>query len=114
MTRTLLKSKLHRAVITEANVDYEGSISIPEDLMLAADLWDGEKVLVASITTGARLETYVIPGPAGSGEIVIRGGAAHLIQKGHLTTIMAFGQSVEPIQPKRLLLDAKNRIVRLG
>jgi aspartate 1-decarboxylase len=114
MIRTLLKSKLHRAVITEANVDYEGSISIPEDLMLAADLWDGEKVIVASITTGARLETYVIPGPAGSGAIVIRGGAAHLIQQGHLTTIMAFAQSVEPIQPKRLLLDAKNRIVRVG
>ena len=114
MIRTLLKSKLHRAVITEANVDYEGSISVPDDLMLAAVLWDGEKVLVASITTGARLETYVIPGPAGSGEIVIRGGAAHLIQKGHLTTIMAFAQSAEPIQPKRLLLDANNCIQRVG
>lgn len=111
MIRMLLKSKLHRAVITDAQVDYEGSISIPEDLMLAADLWDGEKVIVASITSGARLETYVIPAPAGSGEIIIRGGAAHRIQAGHRVTIMAFAQSVEPIQPRRLVLDEENQIV---
>jgi aspartate 1-decarboxylase len=109
--RTLLKSKLHRAAITDANVDYEGSIKIPTDLMAKADLWDGEKVLVTSITNGARLETYVIPGEAGSGEIVVNGAAAHLINKGHRVTIMAWGQSEKHIKPKRLLLDAKNQIV---
>jgi aspartate 1-decarboxylase len=114
MLRTLLKSKLHRALITDANVGYEGSITIPEDLMQAADLWVGERVLVASITTGARLETYVIPGPAGSGEIVINGGAAHLIGKGHLVTIMAWATTSEPIDSIRLLMDSKNNIIREG
>lgn len=109
--RTLLKSKLHRATVTDANVNYEGSISIPTDLMKAADLWDGEKVLVTSISNGARLETYVIPGKDKSGEIVINGAAAHLINTGHIVTIMAFGQSDQPIEPKRLLMDDKNRIV---
>lgn len=111
MLRTLLKSKIHRATVTDANVNYEGSISIPTDLMNAADLWDGEKVLVTSISNGARLETYVIPGQDKSGEIVINGAAAHLINTGHIVTIMAFGQSEKPIVPKRLLMDDKNRIV---
>jgi len=109
--RTLLKSKLHRACVTDANINYEGSITIPTDLMRAADLWDGEKVLVTSITNGARLETYVIPGPEGSGQIVVNGAAAHLINAGHRVTIMAWGQSDQPISPKRLLLDEKNAIV---
>ena len=71
MFREVLKSKLHRAMITGSDVDYEGSIEIPTDLMAAADLWAGEKVLVASITTGNRLETYVLAGQAGTGHIVI-------------------------------------------
>ena len=109
--RTVLKSKLHRAHVTDANVNYEGSITIPTDLMEAADLWDGEKVLVTSVTSGARLETYVIPGPAGSGQIVINGAAAHLINTGHCVTIMAWGLSAEPVKPLRLLLDDQNKIV---
>lgn len=113
MQRLLLKSKIHRARITDANVDYEGSITIPQDLMLAADLWDGEQVLVASITNGARLETYVIPGPAGNGQIVINGGAAHLIGKGQIVAIMAFALSASPIPAKKLLVDAANRIIRV-
>lgn len=112
MLRTQLKSKLHRAFITDANVGYEGSITIPEDLMSAADLWEGEKVLVASITNGARLETYVIPGPFGSGQIVVNGGAAHMIGKGHLVTIMAWGTSEVAIKPRRLLLNAENQMIR--
>lgn len=111
MLRTLLKSKIHRATVTDANVNYEGSISIPTDLMKAADLWDGEKVLVTSISNGARLETYVIPGRDKSGEIVINGAAAHLINTGHVVTIMAFGHSETPVEPKRLLMDEKNRVV---
>ena len=109
--RTLLKSKIHRATVTDANVNYEGSISIPTDLMKAADLWDGEKVLVTSISNGARLETYVIPGKNKSGEIVINGAAAHLINTGHLITIMAWAQSKKKVKPTRILLDAKNRVV---
>jgi aspartate 1-decarboxylase len=108
--RTLLKSKIHRATVTDANVNYEGSISIPTDLMKAADLWDGEKVLVTSISNGARLETYVIPGKNKSGEIVINGAAAHLINTGHLITIMAWAQSKKKVKPTRILLDAKNRV----
>lgn len=109
--RTQLKSKIHRATVTDANVNYEGSISIPADLMKAADLWDGEKVLVTSISNGARLETYVIPGKIKSGEIVINGAAAHLINTGHIVTIMAWAQSKKRVKPKRLLMDAKNLIV---
>lgn len=109
--RTLLKSKLHRASVTDANIEYEGSITIPTDLMEKADLWDGEKVLVTSITNGARLETYVIPGPRGSGQIVVNGAAAHLINTGHRVTIMAWGESENPILPKRLLLNERNEVV---
>jgi aspartate 1-decarboxylase len=112
MLRELLKSKLHRAMITEADVDYEGSIEIPRDLMDAADLWPGEKVLVASITTGARLETYVLEGAPGTGKILINGGAAHLIKQGERVTIMAFGVSESPLNPSILLLDDANRIIR--
>lgn len=110
MLRSLLKSKIHRATITGAEVDYEGSISIPRDLMLAADLWEGEKVLVASITSGARLETYVIPDEAGTGKIIIRGGAAHLIGAGHLVTILAFTWSESPVTPQRILCGKNNAI----
>ena len=113
MLRHLLKSKLHRACITDANINYEGSITIPLDLMESADLWDGEKVLVTSITGGQRLETYVITGPRGSGQIVINGAAAHLIHTGHRVTIMAWGVSETPVTPKRLLLNEKNEIVNL-
>lgn len=109
--RTLLKSKLHRAAVTDANIEYEGSITIPTDLMAKADLWEGEKVLVTSITNGARLETYVIPGLAGSGQIVVNGAAAHLINTGHRVTIMAWGESEIPIAPKRLLLNERNEVV---
>jgi aspartate 1-decarboxylase len=112
MLRHLLKSKIHRARVTEAEVSYEGSIGIPRDLMRAADLWDGEKVLVASITSGARLETYVIPEPEGSGSVVIRGGAANLIKKGHIITVMAFTWSETPVVSKRILCDESNQIVR--
>jgi aspartate 1-decarboxylase len=109
--RHLLKSKIHRACITDANIEYEGSITIPLDLMEEVDLWEGEKVLVTSITSGARLETYVITGPRGSAQIVVNGAAAHLINTGHRVTIMAWGESEHPVVPKRLLLDEKNQIV---
>jgi aspartate 1-decarboxylase len=112
MLRTQLKSKIHLARVTDANVDYEGSISIPEDLMQLVDLWPGEVVLVASRDTGARLETYVFPAPAGSAAIVINGAAARLIHKGDRITIMAFAQSEKPVKAKRVLLNERNEVVR--
>jgi aspartate 1-decarboxylase len=112
MFREVLKSKLHRAMITDADVDYEGSIEIPSDLMARADLWAGEKVLVASITTGARLETYVLEGKPSTGKILINGGAAHLIKAGERVTIMAFALSETPVKPKILLLDENNHCLR--
>jgi aspartate 1-decarboxylase len=112
MLRTQLKSKIHLARVTDANVDYEGSISIPEDLMQLVDLWPGEKVLVASRDTGARLETYAFPAPAGSAAIVINGAAARLIHRGDRVTILAFGQSEKPIRAKRVLLNERNEVVR--
>ena len=99
-------------MITDADVEYEGSIEIPSDLMAAADLWAGEKVLVASITTGERLETYVLEGKPGTGKILINGGAAHLIKGGERVATMAFGLSETPFAPKNLLLDEKNHIIR--
>ena len=112
MFREVLKSKLHRAMITGSDVEYEGSIEIPTDLMEAADLWAGEKVLVASITTGNRLETYVLAGKPGTGHIMINGGAAHLIKAGERVAIMAFALSESPVVPKNLLLDEENQVLR--
>ena len=80
MFRTMLKSKIHRATVTEADLHYVGSVAIDRDLMDAADLLEGEQVAIADITNGARLETYVIPAPRGSGTITINGAAAHLVQ----------------------------------
>jgi aspartate 1-decarboxylase len=112
MLRTQLKSKIHLARITDAHIDYEGSISIPEDLMQAVDLWPGEKVLVVSRDSGARLETYVQPAPAGSATLVINGAAARLIHVGDRVTLMAFAQSEKQIRAKRVVLNDRNEIIR--
>ncbi len=114
MLRQVLKSKLYRAVVTDSIVEYEGSIEIPRDLMEEADLWPGEKVLVASIDTTARLETYVLPGDPGTGRILINGGAANRIKQGERLTIMAFALSETPVEPVKLVLDEHNRVVRSG
>ena len=112
MQRIQLKSKLHRAIIMRADIDYEGSIEIPSDLMEAAGLWEGERVLVTSMTAGGRLETYVQAGEPGTGNIIMNGGAAHVIKKGECVTIMAFGISEERIIPQRHVLNVKNEIIR--
>lgn len=112
--RNQLKSKIHRAVITQADVSYEGSIEIPSDLMAAVDLWPREKVLVASIDTGARLETYVQRGPEGTGNIIINGGAAHSIGAGERVTIMAFAWSEAPVNAKMMLCDQHNVPTRVA
>ena len=112
----VLRSKIHRATITEASVDYIGSITIDQDLMDAAGLVHGESVLVADLTDGARFETYVIPGLRGSGVICVNGAAARLVSVGDLVIIMAFAY-VTPEEAKNLaaqiiLVDEHNRIAR--
>lgn len=90
MFLNILKSKIHRVVVTEANLDYIGSITIDEDLMDAANIYAGERVQVVDNTNGARIETYVIPGKRGSGCICINGAAAHLVHVGDIVIIMAY------------------------
>jgi len=110
--RIVVRSKIHKATITDANLNYIGSITIDKDLLEKADLWPGEKVLVASNTSGARLETYIIEGEAGSGCICINGAAAHQIQAGEEVIIMAFAVTDKPIKPTLILVDEHNRFVK--
>lgn len=91
MQRTMMRSKIHRAVITDANVDYVGSITLDRHLMKAADLLEYEKVHVLDINNGARFETYVIEGEPGSGEVCVNGAAARLVQPGDLVIVIAYG-----------------------
>lgn len=110
--RWLLRSKIHRATVTDADVDYVGSISIDSDLLERVDLWPGEKVLVSSNTSGARLETYVIAAPAGTGTIGMNGAAARLIRAGEEIIVMGFELCERPIAPKVILVDRSNRFAR--
>ncbi len=111
MLRSQLKSKIHRARITDGNVNYEGSITIPLDLMEAVDLWPGERVLVVSIDNGNRLETYVQQGERNSKKIIMNGGAARLIHVGDRITIVSWGISETLIEPKRVVCDGNNIII---
>lgn len=111
--RELLSCKIHKATVTEADVSYVGSITIDSELLEKIDLWPGQKVLVVSNTSGARLETYVLKGDAGSGKICINGAAAHLIKKGEEVIIIGFEFSDKPIvEPKCILVDEQNKFVR--
>ena len=112
MQHMLLKSKIHRACVSVADVDYEGSIEIPSDLMEAAGIWEGERVLVTSATKGGRLETYAQAGKPGTGKIIMNGGAAHVIKAGERITIMAFALCENPILPKKIVCNEHNEIVR--
>jgi aspartate 1-decarboxylase len=110
--RELLQSKIHKAIITEADISYVGSVTIDSDLLKKIDLWPGQKVLIVSNTSGARLETYVIEGQAGTGEICINGAAAHLIKKGEEVIIIGFTFSDKPVEAKCILVDKENKFVR--
>jgi aspartate 1-decarboxylase len=110
--RWMIRSKIHQATVTEANLAYVGSITIDRDLLDAAGLWVGEKVLVVSNTSGARLETYTIAGERGSGMICVNGAAAHLIGAGEQIIVMGFELTPEPIDPTVILVDEHNRLVR--
>ena len=118
MIRIMMKSKIHRATVTQADLHYVGSISIDSALMEAADLLEGEKVAIVDITNGARIETYVIPGERGSGVIGINGAAAHLVHPGDLVIIISYAMlddaEARRLQPKIVHVDEKNRIVKLG
>ena len=118
MMRVMLKSKIHRATVTQADLHYVGSIAIDRALMEAADLLEGERVVIADITNGARLETYVIPAPAGSGTIGINGAAAHLVSEGDLVIIMSYAMlddaEARRMKPRVVHVDDRNRFVAEG
>lgn len=116
--RVMMKSKIHRATVTQADLDYVGSVAIDIDLLEAADLLEGEQVTIADITNGARLETYVIPAPRGSRTITINGAAAHLVHAGDLVIIMSYAvvddAEARRMKPLVVHVDEDNRVVKLG
>src|SRR4051812_1401251 len=118
MFRTMLKSKIHRATVTQADLHYVGSVTIDEDLMDAADLLAGEQVAIVDVTNGARLETYVIAGPRGSGVIGINGAAARLVHQGDLVILISYctitDAEARALRPKVVFVNADNRIVGTG
>jgi aspartate 1-decarboxylase len=118
MMRVMMKSKIHRATVTQADLHYVGSITLDADLMDAADLLEAEQVAIVDITNGARLETYVIPGERGSGVIGINGAAAHLVHPGDLVIIISYAMVTDAearaLQPRVVHVDEKNRVVKLG
>ena len=115
--RTMMKSKIHRATVTSANLHYVGSITIDADLMEAADLLPGEQVAVVDVTNGARLETYVIEGERGTGVIGINGAAAHLVRPGDLVILISYAQMDDALarrfRPRVVHVDGHNRIIAL-
>ena len=118
MMRIMMKSKIHRATVTQADLDYVGSVTLDAALMEAADLLEGEQVAIVDITNGARIETYAIPGPAGTGGIGINGAAAHLVHPGDLVIIMSYAlvtdAEARALEPKIVHVDEVNHIVKLG
>lgn len=118
MLRTMLKSKIHRATVTTANLHYVGSVTIDADLMDAADLLEGEQVTIVDITNGARLVSYTITGERGSGVIGINGAAAHLVHPGDLVIIIGYGAmedaEARAYEPSIVFVDADNRPVDIG
>lgn len=118
MNRFMMKSKIHRATVTEANLQYMGSITIDSDLMKAADLLANEKVQIVNNHNGARFETYVITGPAGSGVICLNGAAARLVQPGDEVIIISYAmmsnEEARSYQPAVVFVDEKNRIKNIS
>lgn len=116
MLRRMFLSKIHRATVTEARLDYVGSVTIDQDLLDAAGILDNEQVHVLDITNGNRLVTYAIPGPRGSGVICINGAAAHLVKPGDLVILLTYGdidnREARLWKPTVVHVDENNRIVR--
>ena len=115
MRRTLFKSKIHRATVTHADLEYEGSVTIDRDLMEAANICEYEAIHVWNITRGTRLQTYAITGERGSGIICINGAAAHLNKPGDMVILATFAEFEEAeartFEPTVVLVDAKNKVV---
>lgn len=115
MQRILLKSKIHRATVTDAQLHYEGSVTIDHELMLAANIVEHEQVHIYDVNNGNRLITYAIRGPASSGTICINGAAAHRVSPGDLIIICAYAQfseeEVASHHPKVIRVDAENRLI---
>lgn len=111
MYRTMMKSKIHRARVTEANLNYIGSITIDSELLEAADIWPNEQVTIVNNNNGARLETYVIAGAPGSGQICLNGAAARLVQPGDIVIIISYAMmedsEAKVYQPKVLFMDGE-------
>ncbi|MEU5576139.1 aspartate 1-decarboxylase [Streptomyces huasconensis] len=118
MMRTMFKSKIHRATVTQADLHYVGSVTIDADLLDAADLLPGELVHIVDVTNGARLETYTIEGRRGSGVIGINGAAAHLVHPGDKVIIISYAQvedaEARALRPRVVHVDEANRVVALG
>ena len=116
--RIMMKSKIHRATVTQADLHYVGSVTIDADLLDAAELLEGEQVAIVDNTNGARIETYVIPGPRGTGVIGINGAAAHLVHPGDMVIIMSYAvmDDVEAraMKPRVVHVDEQNRVVKIG
>jgi len=116
--RIMMKSKIHRATVTQADLHYVGSVTIDADLLDAAELLEGEQVAIVDNTNGARIETYVIPGPRGTGVIGINGAAAHLIHPGDMVIIMSYALMDEAeapaMKPRVVHVDERNRVVKIG
>ncbi len=116
MIYTMMHGKIHRATVTEANLNYVGSITIDEDLLDAAGILPGEKVQIVNNNNGARLETYTIPGKRGSGVICLNGAAARCALEGDIVIIIAYAQMDEKeakvLEPKVVLVDKRNHIVK--
>ncbi|HET6560650.1 MAG TPA: aspartate 1-decarboxylase [Marmoricola sp.] len=118
MLRTMMKSKIHRATVTQADLHYVGSVTVDAELLEAADLLPGELVHIVDITNGARLETYTIAGPRGSGVLGINGAAARLVHPGDLVILIAYGQmetaEARDFEPHVVFVDSANRVVGTG
>src|SRR5699024_3018601 len=117
MFRTMMKGKLHRAIVTEANLNYVGSITIDQELLEKVDILPHEKVQIVNNNNGARLETYVIPGEKGSGIICLNGAAARLVQKGDTVIIISYAiiseEELASYKPKVAIMNEKNQIEKL-
>jgi len=116
--RIMMKSKIHRATVTQADLHYVGSVTLDAALMEAADLLEGEQVAIVDVTNGARIETYVIPGERGSGVIGINGAAARLVHEGDLVIIISYGMFTDAearaLTPTIVHVDEQNRVVKIG
>jgi aspartate 1-decarboxylase len=117
MRRRMFLGKIHRATVTHADLDYEGSVTIDKDLLDAAGMLDHEEIHVLNVTRGSRLVTYTLPGPRGSGVVCINGAAAHLNKPGDLVILATYGDmdddEARAHVPKVVFVDGKNRIVEI-